>query len=253
MIRPSDSVEVIRSGLLDREERVRSAFSTRRGGVSPAPLGMNLSFNVGDDPACVIENRSRFLACIGARPDQLALPRQIHSNIVQHARSGGTYEACDALITSTPGVVLGVSVADCVPILLLDPRKGVVGAVHAGWRGTSAGIVQAAIGSMHSSFGTDPADILASVGPSASSCCYEVGEDVASLFAGDVVARREGNVFLDLKAANLRAMISSGIRPDHIEVSPFCTICDGSRFHSYRREGKRAGRMMGVITLLEGI
>jgi polyphenol oxidase len=228
---------------------VRFAFSTRNGGVSQPPFGMNLSFRVGDDPACVEENRRLLLQEIGSTPDQLALPLQVHSATVRRVDRPGQYTDCDALITAAEGVVIGVSVADCVPVFLVDARLRVIAAVHAGWRGTAAGIAGAAVRAMEQECGCRPEDLVAWIGPSAAACCYVVGEDVASQFPPEVQSRGSGGVAVDLKRANLDQLAAAGVRPEQVEVNPQCTITESSLFHSFRRDREWSGRMMGVLRL----
>jgi copper oxidase (laccase) domain-containing protein len=136
-----------------------AAYSTREGGVSPAPLGMNLSFKVGDDPVNVIRNREIFFGGLGIPLECLAIPGQIHGASVRRADRPGDYPDTDALITSATGVFLCVSVADCVPVLLYDPRKKTAAAVHAGWRGSASAVVLAAVDAMRSAYGTTPGDL----------------------------------------------------------------------------------------------
>jgi len=224
-----------------------AAFSTRNGGVSPPPLGMNLSFMVGDDPANVRTNRGIFFGALEIPPAQVAIPGQVHGTTVRRVSGPGDYPETDALISSERGLFLCVSVADCVPILLFDPLHNAVGAVHAGWRGTASAIVVAAVEAMHAEFGTLPAGLIASIGPSASGCCYKVGADVSSQFPGVFVRKEQGESFVDLKGVNRGQLLNAGLRPGNVELSPYCTISDSSLFHSYRRDGAKSGRMMGVI------
>ena len=236
---------VIRPGVFP--PGIAAAFSTRNGGVSPPPLGMNLSFMVGDDPANVRRNRGIFFDALGIPPAQVAIPGQVHGTTVRRVSSPGEYPETDALISSERGLFLCVSVADCVPILLFDPLHNAVGAVHAGWRGTASAIVVAAVEAMHAEFGTLAAGLIASIGPSASGCCYRVGEDVASRFPPPFVREEEGESYVDLKGVNRSQLLDAGLRPGNVELSPYCTISDSSLFHSYRRDGAKSGRMMGVI------
>ena len=226
---------------------ITAAFSTRNGGVSPPPLGMNLSFNVGDDPANVRENREIFFGALGIPPGRLAFPGQVHGTTVQHVKGPGEFPGTDALISSEPDLFLCVSVADCVPILLFDPLHSAVGAVHAGWRGTASAIAVAVVEAMQAEFGTLPAGLIASIGPSASDCCYRVGVEVASRFPRSFVRQRNGDSFVDLKGANRSQLLKTGLLPGNIELSPYCTISDTRLFHSFRRDGAKSGRMMGVI------
>ena len=226
---------------------VTAAFSTRNGGVSPPPLGMNLSFKVGDDPANVRKNREIFFRALGIPPGQVAIPGQVHGTTVRRVDGPGDYPERDALISSERGLFLCISVADCVPILLFDPVHNVVGAVHAGWRGTASAIAVAAVEAMHAGFGTLPSDLIASIGPSAAGCCYNVGVEVASRFPPSFVREERGESYVDLKGVNRSQLLDAGLRPGNVELSPYCTISDSLLFHSYRRDGAKSGRMMGVI------
>lgn len=241
---------LLRSGLLERTGAVRAVFSTRTGGVSAEPFGMNLSFLVGDDPAHVEENRRRLLAEVGATPADLAFPRQVHECTVRFAGEPGTYPSTDALVTSVPGVVLGVTVADCVPVLLADPGAGVAAAVHAGWRGMAGGILASAVELLVGTHGCSPGRLCAAIGPSAGVCCYEVGEEVAARFSPEVLLRRDGRVFLDLRSAACGVLATAGLPPDRIELLGGCTICDPALYHSHRRDRDRSGRMMALIRLV---
>lgn len=233
--------------VFEKEPAVVAAMSTRQGGVSKDPLGMNLSFSVGDDELSVRENRRRFFSALGIPVEALAIPRQVHSATVARVDGPGTLAETDALITNVPGVYLCVTVADCVPILLYDPEHRAVAAVHAGWRGSAAGILSLALKLMRSAFGTWPGELRAYVGPAAGGCCYEVGPEVARSFPARYVTDYQASRRLDLKAFNADTLREAGLDPSHIEVSPLCTITESHLFHSYRRDGPRSGRMMAVI------
>jgi hypothetical protein len=140
-------------------------------------------------------------------------------------------------------------VADCVPIIIFDPIEKAIGIVHAGWRGTANAIVQRTIEKMQKEFNTDTKNILASIGPSAGACCYEVGPEVAVMFGNKIVHSNAQKIFVDLKKENAVQLEEKGVIPDHIEMSKHCTICEKELFHSFRRERKSAGRMMAVIYL----
>lgn len=243
------SLSIITSSILITSGIVRAGVSTRLGGVSASPFGMNLSFRVGDNPFNVEENRKLFLASFGTSPDRLATAGQVHGCVVQTVSTPGQVPECDGLVTDVSELFLGISIADCVPVLMLDTRHRAIAAVHAGWRGTSLKIVQQAIEAMAKEYRSDPADIVAYIGPSASVCCYSVGEEVAGAFDPSVVAGKDGKIFVDLKAANKLSLISSGVPAHQIEVSPHCTISDSHLFHSYRRDKEKSGRMLAVIGL----
>ncbi|MCX6122014.1 MAG: peptidoglycan editing factor PgeF [Ignavibacteriales bacterium] len=228
---------------------VRSGMSTKRGSRNRTKYGMNLSTHVGDDPAIVEMNRTAFFSQLGISRNELAIPLQSHSEIVRKVVTPGEYEKCDALITNACGVALGITVADCVPILLFDPIQNAIGAVHAGWRGTARGIVKRTIHNMQEEFKTDPEHVLAFIGPSAGVCCYEVSEEVAVKFEKKIVPYNKKKIFVDLKKENAAQLHQVGVAEDNMEISKHCTICESQLFHSYRRDGTNAGRMMAVIRL----
>lgn len=225
-------------------------MSTRQGGVSPEPLGMNLSFRVGDDQKNVEENRRRFFEALGLDPHRLAVPRQCHSDSIQIVSGPGEYESCDGLITDTADLPLVVSVADCLPVVLFEPAKDVLAHVHAGWRGSARKIVEKTIVIMVREFGVSPVSMVAFLGPSAGVCCYKVGGEVAEAFPANALERRESEIFLNLKKANVHQLLACGLRRDNIEVSNWCTICTPDLFHSFRRDSNRSGRMMSVAMIM---
>jgi YfiH family protein len=227
---------------------VGAAFSMKGEGTDTKGLGCNLSFKVGDDPARVESARREFFASVRLTPEAVAVPDQIHATVVQYVTKGGSVAQCDALVTSTPGIGLVVTVADCVPILLYDQRRHAIGAVHAGWRGTAGQIVVRAIETMQEQFGTRSQDIVAWIGPAAGSCCYKVGDEVASQFPDELKRQKEGSWVVDLKNSNRAQLIHSGVNADSIECSPLCTICSPF-LHSFRRDGERSGRMMAIIVM----
>lgn len=229
---------------------VRFGFSSRQGGVSPFPLGMNLSFNVGDPRENVVENRVRFFRSLGIDESRVAFPRQCHSNRVVRVRAAGSYDSCDGLITNDAKTFLAVTVADCVPIFLYDPAAIAVASVHAGWRGAELKIVPAAIEAMGLEFKSEASDLIAFVGPSARVCCYEVGPEVAEKFSARFIVQKNGMLFLDLKEVIHDQLRAQGVIEQNIETSDFCTICKPDLFHSHRRDKDRSGRMMGVIGII---
>ena len=170
--------------------------------------------------------------------DNLATLRQIHSStcIAAEGRSG-VLGPGDALLENTPGAIVAVRTADCIPILLVDERLRAVAAVHAGWRGTVACIVQRTVESMRERFGTSPADLHAAIGPGIGPCCYEVGPDVAAQFGA------QGRTHIDLAGANRRQFVEAGVTPGRIYASNLCTMCRPEDFYSFRRDGEAAGRL----------
>ncbi len=160
---------------------------------------------------------------------------------------------CDALVTDQKGVMLCILTADCVPILLCDPVKKVVAAVHAGWRGTEAKIVAKTVGKMKEAFGCNPSDIVAGIGPAIGACCYEVGEDVAKHFRDrpDVLEEKEGGKYmLNLPLENRLQLMGAGVPQAQIDQSGICTACESDSYFSYRKEQGCSGRFMSLIGLV---
>ncbi|HET8547267.1 MAG TPA: peptidoglycan editing factor PgeF [Bryobacteraceae bacterium] len=154
----------------------------------------------------------------------------------------------DALVTRTPGRMVGVRTADCVPILLADPANRAVAAIHAGWRGTVQNIAGKTVERMRLEYGTNAADLLAVIGPSIGECCYEVGPEVAGQF-DELMANRVDSRRLNLEEANRRQLIAAGLRNESIELGSVCTRCH-EEFHSWRRDREAAGRMVAAIGIL---
>lgn len=238
-----------------------NGFSTRLGGVSDFQRdALNLGGYSEDAAENIEENRRRFLAQFPGSWS-LASVWQVHgceiSNILTVPDPDAELDRCDALMGQIPGVFAGVKTADCVPVLLGDPKTGAYAAVHAGWRGTLAEIVAKAVRSMTERFGTDPADLLAAIGPAAGGCCYEVGEEVITGFtehftdAGELFEpARAGHARIDLPLANFKQLVRAGVPAAKIQTAPICTICRTDLFFSYRNEKKlhgKTGRLLSVI------
>ena len=176
--------------------------------------------------------------------DGMATLKQIHSAVVHIAQGAGSCGEGDGLLTNVADTALSIRTADCLPILLADTGRRAVGAIHAGWRGTAAGVIGETISRMRSAFGADPAYIRAAIGPGIGVCCYEVGDEVGRLFV-EMTAERH----LDLAAANRRQLIEAGVPESQIHVTAVCTFCDSRRFHSFRRDKDDAGRMISFIRI----
>jgi len=244
-----------------------NAFSTRLGGVSPFPRdALNLAGFNEDEAENIYENRRRFLKLFegvwtlaGCWQVHSADVRVVHDPQEAKPKPGvlGDDQYCDALVSSTPKILLAVKTADCVPILIGDPLTRSFAAVHAGWRGTSASIVRRAIEQMESEYGAQATNMRAAIGPAANVCCYEVGSDVIDLFKERFpqsdhlfAAMRDGHAHIDLQKANRDQLINAGVSPDRIHTAPLCTMDRTDLFFSYRREKAlhgRVGRLMSVI------
>jgi len=274
----AEDVRILQSAELAKIPWLVHGFSTRPGGVSD--LGsekvLNLGFAEWDTKENVLENRRRFQSALGANDFTLSALKQIHSDVI-HLFETPPAEVCrgDASTTNRPGLLLAVQTADCVPILLVDPKNRAVAAVHAGWRGTLRRIVTKAIGKMPMHYATKPTDLLAAIGPSIGGCCYEVGTEVASEFRSQFSNASEWfdelrtgdepnplqwlnmkppghqpapkNVLLDLRKANRAQLLEAGLRAQNIVVSDLCTACRRDLLFSYRKESGKTGRLMSVI------
>jgi len=251
-------------------------FSTRAGGVSEVylpPVGgqvrelgqgtggeLNLGFTPDDNRDNARENRLRFVEAVaGSRETPLTLLRQIHSNRSVSVDGSGEWVApeADGIMTNRPGVLVGVQTADCIPVLVADPLKRAVGAFHAGWRGTVERIVELGVARMTAEFGSDPAALVAAIGPGIGPCCYTVGEEVRTRFQGNFryadglfsdgnAVGSDSGLRLDLIGANRRQLLDAGMKPGAISVVGGCTSCQPDLFYSHRASGGRAGRMMAV-------
>jgi YfiH family protein len=236
---------------------------TRREGPG---LAGNLSFTRGPDAASVLAARARWCHRIGVDPAALVFVRQVHGATVEQVtvqqRGRGALQpasslpAADAMTTDAPGVALVALAADCVPVLLIDPVRRAAAAVHAGWRGTVAGVVGATVAAMTARYGSRPTDLLAGIGPSIGPCCYEVGPEVAAATAplGDAIlqpGRRPNHPHLNLWSATRQALLRAGLLAEHIELAGLCTRCHVDQFFSHRAEGPSRGLFGAIICLDE--
>ena len=221
-------------------------FSTRKGGISRPPYdSLNLGGQSADDPADVLKNRQAFFGALEIDPEQLAIPEQVHGDHIAYVDSPGYYAATDGLITDVKDIRLTVLVADCVAIYLLDPPHHAAGLVHAGWRGSRLGIVWNAVENMRDRFGSDPGRMLAWMGPSIGSCCYRVGNEVASQFPAACIRDHH----LDLQYSHRLQLEAAGLPAGSITNTPLCTQCHPEFFYSHRGGKGKTGRMMAVFGL----
>lgn len=239
----------------------RHGFSTRAGGVSAAPYAsLNLGSKWGDSPENVAENRRRLLVASGARA--MYAVSQVHGTRVVRVAAGDDGEAvkaeqADGLCSDGTGLGLSVHVADCVPALIADPRTGACAALHAGWRGTVAGVATAGVATLAEVFGCRPEDLRVALGPCIGPCCFDVGAEVVAAFeaawpgahAAGVVLETEGfQARIDLRQCLRLQFQAAGVLPEHIDASSDCTYCDpAGRFYSFRRSGRLTGQLVGFI------
>ena len=271
-----EPVRLLRVAAWQKLPWLMHGFSTRTGGVSrayaapDAPSEMNLGFTAEDSAENVRENRRRLVEAVsGSAATPLRTVRQIHSchsEVVPLFAAEG-YGAdtaawdppqADGILTRQAGILLGILTADCVPVLVADPRNRVVAAFHAGWRGTVQRVVELGIAHMAAEFGSDPDTLLAAIGPAIGPCCYTVGDEVRgrfaaefpyadALFAEEISASASAELRLDLAEANRRQLIAAGLENARISRAGACTSCHPGDYYSHRASSGHAGRMMSAI------
>ena len=237
-----------------------NGFSTRLGGVSPFPENdLSLAGFSEDTAENIAENRRRFLRLFEGDP-RLKMAWQVHGNdveIVDEAALATDENRFDALVSDLDNVLIGVKTADCVPILIGDPKTKSFASVHAGWRGTVSSIAARSVERLVENYGAWPSDLICAIGPAAGCSNYEVGEDVITQFSENFEngadyfeATRPGHALVDLKRANRDQLISIGVPAENIYISELCTMERTDLFFSYRKEKKqygKTGRLLSVI------
>ena len=254
--------------MLENTGIVRHGFSTRLGGVSQGCYAsLNLSFDRGDREEAVRENFRRIEEAMGVRCEDMVLSRQTHTTnvrvVTEDDRGKGIvrerdYTDVDGMVTNVPGICLVTSYADCVPLYFVDPVKRVIGLSHSGWRGTVGKIGKKTVEVMKDTFGSDPGDILAAVGPSVCMDCYEVSEDVIErvkeafsehLWEQLFYRKPDGRYQLDLWKANELIFREAGISEEHIAVTNVCTHCNSDILYSHRAAGDKRGNLCAFLAL----
>lgn len=244
--------ELLRPAIAEKFPGLTMVQSTRYGGVSTgAYAALNLGLNTGDDREAVADNRGRFWAALGTSEAHTAGGYQVHGSGIKVVAEPGHFDGHDAFVTNQPGIFLSVTVADCVPVLIFDPVKKAVAAVHAGWRGTVAQITLKTVAALQEAYGTNPADCIAWIGTCIGFDSFEVSAEVAAEFAPELqkAGVNPAKYLVDLKEANRKQLMQAGIPGESIEVSSFCTVQDHERFFSFRKEGGITGRMLAVIAM----
>lgn len=276
-----DKLNILRAASLSKIPWLVHGFSTRPGGFS-RPYGgnaLNLGFTQDDSKAAVERNRAAFSRKLTSGSWPLVTLRQVHSDTIRFVEAPCKPQIVgDGFITSTPGLLLAIQTADCLPIILVDPKRRAVGVFHAGWRGTVKRIVEKGVGEMRRRFGTRTSDLKAAIGPGIHGCCYQVGKEVREQFESQfayaaklfreveerdparekypmlfLTARPPGHselprkILLDLVEANRQQLLEVGVPAKNIEASPLCTSCNTDLLFSYRAEKGQTGRMMAVV------
>jgi hypothetical protein len=263
-IKLQEDVKVIECSTI-AEKGFIAAFSTRLGGVSKLPENsLNLALFHADTKENVSENRRRFLSALEvAKPleTEIITVKQTHSSdsyIVERS-SPNLDVSCDALLTNSTNILLGIQTADCLPVIVADPKNKAVVGIHAGWRGTLSRIVEKSISRLVQTYGSNPLDCLAATGPAIGNCCFEIGPEVKEAFekefpyATKLFSRHQtnGKSHMDLRLANQKQLLSSGLKEENIFIWPDCTLCKMDLYFSYRGEISKGavGRLLSVIGL----
>lgn len=266
-----DGVEYLSYPLLEKTGMVKHGFSTRIGGVSEGVYSsMNLSFARGDKEEAVRENFRRIAAALDVKVENMVFSKQTHTTnvrvVTEEDRGKGTvkpldYDQVDGLVTNIPGLCLATFYADCVPLFFVDPVQKAIGLSHSGWRGTVGKIGKITVETMRKEYGTDPADVLAAVGPSICQECYEVSEDVIEQFRinyeqkywEELFYKKENGKFhLNLWKANEIVFGEAGIKAEHIAVTNVCTCCNPDVLFSHRASHGKRGNLGAFMAIREG-
>ncbi|QGP92937.1 Polyphenol oxidase [Neomoorella glycerini] len=263
-----NGIDCWREAFLEEQAPVRAYFSGRAGGCSQPPYDtLNLGLHVGDAPAAVLANRRRLAGALDLPLEEWVIGEQVHGNRValvgrQDAGRGAgelatALPGVDALVTAAPGVTLVAFFADCVPLYLVDPVRGIIGLAHAGWKGTVLQVGTRVVARMVAAYNSDPAELLAAIGPAIGPCCYQVDHRVAGAvkehlpWAGEVLTPDgPGHYRLDLPRANYLELLAAGLKPEHITSAGLCTCCRAGTFFSYRAAGGPTGRQAALLSLL---
>lgn len=248
------NLPILQSQLLQKEAGIVH-FSTMRGCSDSPYFKYNMCNYTGDSPEHVEASRKAYAEALGIDVCRMWFPRQVHGSevlVVDSSMPDGV--EADAVITNERNLLIGVSTADCVPVLLYDPVKGVIAAAHAGWRGTIANIVGKTVARMRDAFGSDPSDILAAIGPSISPEAFEVGTEVSDVFVQNgyesCVLGGYSKPHVDLWSVNEQQLVQQGVLSKNIDQDAICTFFNCDKLFSARRLGIKSGRIVTAIMLI---
>ena len=227
-------------------------FSTKVGLQRKKPYYFNMSYSVGDESDKVKENRTAFFKQLGLDTESVAYQKQVHSDYISIVEVGGECGKSDAMITTKNNIGLAISTADCCAVFIYDPVKKILAGVHSGWRGTSKEILLKVLQTLSNEFDSAPGDLICYLSPSISATNYEVGVEVAEQFDLNYLKQKNGKYLLDIPKINEEILLNYGVIPQNIQVSNLCSYEYSSILHSYRRDGKKSGRALGVIAMRGG-
>jgi YfiH family protein len=233
------------------------AFSKRKGGVSQGIFSsLNLGLNTGDLAVNVEKNRHIFFNKFNIKKEKVAFAEQIHSANISVVEKAGTYFKTDAMICKKEDIFLTIQTADCFPVFLYLPAKKMIAILHAGWKGVALGIVKNVVELVYHDFHALPSDLYIAIGPGIQCECFEVEEDVFSLFPAEYLknSNDKGKRYLNLQGFITNQLINElSVSEKNINISATCTKCMEEQYYSYRRDGIQSGRMMGIIGIKKGV
>ena len=242
---------IIKPFIFNRFPEIVFGFSTKKGPNAKPPYYFNLSYNVGDEKEIVDSNRRLFLNELGLIEEKISYQKQVHEDKISTVDSFGNCGESDALITTAKNLGLAISTADCPAIFIYDPSVRVIAAVHSGWRGTEKKILKNTIQKLKSDFDSNTSNLICYIGPSISQKNYEVGEEVAAKFDKEFIKKNENKFYLDLISINFKMLVDEGVKETNIQVSRLCSYEYETILHSFRRDGLKSGRALGVIAMKE--
>ncbi|MBN2659527.1 MAG: peptidoglycan editing factor PgeF [Spirochaetales bacterium] len=247
-------------------DRLSAGMTGRKGGVSRQPFGsFNLALHCGDDDDAVLENRNRLCEALKIDISSYTCAEQIHSSEAKAVGTrdmgsgaisyGTSIRGTDALMTDRRGILMNIHIADCVPLIIYDPENHAGALVHAGWKGTASRVAQKTVLQMKETYGSRPESMIAALGPSIGSCCFEIGDDTADKlqsgfpYEKNIIIKKEGSTYADLWIANGEQLLRAGLKKENIESARICTSCHTEEFYSYRADRGKTGRFSAYLLL----
>jgi len=242
---------IIKPFVFNQFPEIIFGFSTKCGSNSEPPYYFNLSYSVGDVKERVDQNRRMFFKELGLNEKKVSYQKQVHEDKINFVDTYGSCGESDALITNSKNLGLAISSADCPAIFIYDPLEKVIAAVHSGWKGTEKKILAKTIKRLSDEFSCSASDLICYIGPSISQKNYEVGKEVAIKFDDQFILIKENKYYLNLARVNFNMLINEGVKEKNIQVSKLCSFEYADLLHSFRRDGIKSGRALGVIAIRE--
>lgn len=240
---------ILKSFLFEKFPEIIFGFSTKIGENKKPPYYFNLSLSVGDEEKIVNKNRENFFNKLGLKSENVAFQKQVHGNEISFVTKGGISGESDALITDKRNLGLAISTADCVPVFIFDKKNKIIAGVHSGWRGTEKKILVKVLNKFKNDFNSSSDNLIVYIGPSISQKNYEVGEEVAEKFDKKYLIPKSGKYLLNVAGINYDFLLDFGVPKENIQISSLCSFDAKNLLHSYRRDGIKSGRALGVIAM----